>query len=51
MNHDDKKPEPREEPPRRRLPYERPAVISEEIFETLALSCQRTIGCTPANRS
>ena len=23
----------------RRLPYEPPAVISEEVFETLALSC------------
>ena len=22
-----------------RLPYERPAVLSEEVFETLALSC------------
>ncbi len=27
-------------PPRaERLPYERPAVISEEVFETMALSC------------
>ncbi len=33
-------PPPRpEEPPPRRLPYERPAVISEEVFETMALSC------------
>jgi len=24
-----------------RLPYEKPAVISEEVFETLALSCAR----------
>jgi hypothetical protein len=23
----------------RKLPYERPAVISDEVFETLALSC------------
>ncbi len=22
-----------------RLPYERPAVVSEEVFETMALSC------------
>ena len=28
-----------EKPPRERLPYEPPAVISEEVFETLALSC------------
>lgn len=25
----------------RRLPYEPPAVISEEVFETLALSCAK----------
>lgn len=24
-----------------RLPYEKPRVISEEVFETLALSCAR----------
>lgn len=24
-----------------RLPYEKPAVISEEVFETLALSCAK----------
>ena len=26
---------------RKRLPYEPPAVISEEVFETLALSCAK----------
>jgi hypothetical protein len=26
---------------RTRLPYEPPAVISEEVFETLALSCAK----------
>ncbi|HET6611190.1 MAG TPA: hypothetical protein VFG83_04345 [Kofleriaceae bacterium] len=25
-----------------RLPYERPQVISEEVFETLALSCAQS---------
>jgi hypothetical protein len=29
------------ERPQPRLPYEPPAVISEEVFETLALSCAR----------
>lgn len=28
-----------EKAPPARLPYERPAVISEEVFETMALSC------------
>ena len=27
------------EPPKERKPYEKPQVISEEVFETLALSC------------
>jgi hypothetical protein len=27
-----------------RLPYEPPAVISEEVFETLALSCGKLSG-------
>ncbi len=32
-----------------RLPYEKPGVISEEVFETLALSCHSTnpIFCSP----
>ncbi len=38
-------------PPKRKLPYEAPAVISEEVFETLALSCTRAFGCSPGNRS
>jgi hypothetical protein len=28
-------------PERDRKPYERPAVISDEVFETLALSCAK----------
>lgn len=32
---------PKSPRPERRLPYEKPRVISEEIFETLALSCAR----------
>jgi hypothetical protein len=28
--------------PTERLPYEKPAVISEEVFETLALSCAKS---------
>ncbi|MCG8418780.1 MAG: hypothetical protein MJE77_12655 [Proteobacteria bacterium] len=33
----------------RRLPYEPPAVISEEVFETLALSCSKDnpVQCRP----
>ena len=38
-------------PAKQRLPYERPAVISEDVFETLALSCTRAFGCSPGNRS
>jgi hypothetical protein len=32
-----------------RHPYEKPQVISEEVFETLALSCNRTdeLVCDP----
>lgn len=30
---------PAAEPAARKLPYERPAVITDEVFETLALSC------------
>jgi len=41
MNDDQKEPQtgPAEQPAARKLPYERPAVISDEVFETLALSC------------
>lgn len=28
-----------QQPDKRRLPYEPPGVISDEVFETLALSC------------
>lgn len=40
MNDEPKTP-PEQPPPAtaQRLPYERPAVISDEVFETLALSC------------
>lgn len=34
-------PQPETQPDRKRLPYEPPAVISEEVFETLALSCAK----------
>lgn len=27
-----------------RQPYEKPQVVSEEVFETLALSCAKTTG-------
>ncbi len=36
--------EPQKDPPpepRPRKPYEAPAVISDEVFETLALSCAK----------
>jgi hypothetical protein len=36
--------------PAARLPYERPAVLAEEVFETLALSCaQARVKCPPGN--
>lgn len=35
---DQKKPEA---PPPQRRPYERPAVVSDEVFETMALSCAK----------
>ncbi len=38
MNEDQKDRQPRPSL-EAKLPYERPAVISEEVFETLALSC------------
>lgn len=39
-----------------RLPYEPPQVISEEVFETLALSCSKTTSgapefCTPGQET
>ena len=38
--------------PERKLPYERPAVISDEVFETLALSCASArLVCTPTSQS
>lgn len=36
----EQKKDPRPEP-RPRKPYERPAVISDDVFETLALSCAK----------
>ena len=36
--------------PKAKLPYERPAVISTEVFETLALACASTrFACPPGN--
>lgn len=36
--------------PGQKLPYERPGVVSEEVFETLALSCNRGRGsCDPGS--
>lgn len=36
--------------PEAKLPYERPSVISEEVFETLALSCANARGiCSPSS--
>ncbi len=37
--------------PRPRRPYERPEVISDEVFETLALSCARAnrLSCPGGN--
>ena len=42
MTPPEKPPEIAEEP--KRLPYEPPAVVSEETFETLALGCAKTSG-------
>lgn len=30
-----------------RRPYEKPAIVSEQEFETLALSCQGSTACGP----
>lgn len=35
---------PQEESTDERLPYEPPEVISETVFETLALACQHNVG-------
>jgi hypothetical protein len=36
----------------RKLPYERPAVTSDEVFETLALSCSMArFACIPGQMS
>ena len=35
----DNEQKPRTEERRQRLPYEKPRVLSEDVFETLALSC------------
>jgi len=46
---DEQTPQPTQE---RKLPYERPAVISDEVFETLALSCASArLVCTPTSQS
>ncbi len=37
MSNETKKPAP----PTQRRPYERPAVVSDEVFETMALSCAK----------
>mgnify|MGYP000866689265 CR=1 FL=1 len=41
MNEPKKDPRHAERP---RKPYERPAVVSDEVFETLALSCAKANG-------
>lgn len=51
MNDDTK-----QQPEDGRLPYEPPQVISEEVFETLALSCAKTTSgfpdfCTPGQET
>jgi hypothetical protein len=41
-------------PSPKRLPYEKPAIVSEEAFETLALACGKFSGrlsCTFSSRS
>lgn len=37
--------------PQPRLPYEKPAVIAEEVFETLALSCVKSSPFIPGCKS
>jgi hypothetical protein len=37
----EKPPEPGPDEPTDKLPYEPPAVISDEVFETLALGCNK----------
>lgn len=43
--------DPKNEPEtKQRLPYERPAVVSDEVFETLALSCANAARlCVPSS--
>lgn len=49
---DPKTPSPQPGSPAPRQPYERPAVISEEVFETLALSCANArLVCSPTNQN
>ena len=44
MTPDDNPPESGAPEAPERLPYEPPAVVSEETFETLALGCAKTSG-------
>lgn len=49
---DDPKEPPSAPPPvpaTRKLPYEAPAIISEQVFETLALSCANARFVCPPN--
>lgn len=51
MSEDSKEPpsSPPPAPVTRKLPYEAPAIISEQVFETLALSCQNArFVCPPS---
>lgn len=50
MNDEPKNNQPPPGPKPRKLPYERPAVVSDEVFETLALSCAKDpFVCPPGN--
>ncbi len=45
-------PKPRQDDPQAKLPYEPPAVISEEVFEIQALACAKTAAtCGHVNKS
>jgi hypothetical protein len=57
MERDERDPDQPEQVTDPRKPYERPAVVSEEVFETLALACGKVAGrgavfaCRVSNRS
>jgi hypothetical protein len=46
-NNTKKKQNDRQKPDLRRKPYEKPAIVEEDKFETYTLSCVSARGCDP----